>query len=292
MPTLRALECLVAVLDAGSITEAAAVLHMSQPALSHQLAALEKELGAAVVERLPRGVRATAAGRAIEVDARAALAATDRVVAAGRAVAAGSAGQLRIGCAESLTASLLAPVLRQWRRRHPDVRIALAEAASANVRAQQLESGQADIAVCPMPGRWSGHSGLIGHEDVVVVLPQGHPLAEQSAIMFEQLRDEPVVHLSPENGFAGWLDSVAAQHGVLLTVAMRTRQAVTAAELAAAGVGIAIVPRSAIGARFAGVVVPLDPPLARDLVCLVANPADTLARRFEAAVLARGVRMP
>src|SRR3954447_8336835 len=120
MPTLRALECLVAVLDASSITEAAAVLHMSQPALSHQLAALEKELGAAVVERLPRGVRATTAGRAIESDARAALAAADRVVATGRAVAGGAAGQLRIGCAESLTAGLLAPVLRQWRRRHPD----------------------------------------------------------------------------------------------------------------------------------------------------------------------------
>ncbi|MEV6609490.1 LysR family transcriptional regulator [Kutzneria sp. NPDC051319] len=292
MPTLRALECLVAVLDAGSITEAAAALHMSQPALSHQLAALEKELGAAVVERLPRGVRATAAGRAIEADARTALAAADRVVTTGRDVAKGVAGQLRIGCAESLTASLLAPVLRQWRRRHPDVRIVLTEATSADVLAQQLDSGQTDIAVGPMPGRWTGHSGLIGHEDVVVVLPQGHLLADQPAVTFEQLRDEPVVHLNADNGFAGWLDSVAAQHGVVLTVEMRTRQAVTAAALAAAGVGIAIVPRSAIGARFAGVVVPLDPPLGRDLVCLVANPADTLARRFESAVLSRGVRMP
>jgi DNA-binding transcriptional LysR family regulator len=111
------------------------------------------------------------------------------------------------------------------------------------------------------------------------------------AVTFEQLRDEPVVHLNPANGFAGWLDSVAAQHGVVLTVAMRTRQAATAAELAAAGVGVAIVPRSAIGTRFAGVVVPMDPPLGRDLRCLVANPADLLARRFESAVLGRGVRM-
>ncbi|GAA3438666.1 LysR family transcriptional regulator [Kutzneria kofuensis] len=291
MPTHRALECLVAVLDAGSITDAAATLHMSQPALSHQLAALEKELGTAVVERLPRGVRATAAGRAIEADARAALAAADRVVATGRAVAVGAAGQLRIACVESLTAGLLAPVLRQWRRRHPDVRIALTEAASADVLVQQLDSGQADLAVCPMPSRWSGHSGLIGHEDVVVVLPQGHRLADEPAITFEQLRDEPVVHFSPENGLAGWLDSVAAHHGVVLAVAMRTRQAVTAAQLAAAGVGVAIVPRSAIGSRFAGVVLPMDPPLGRDLVCLLANPADTLARRFESAARSRGVRV-
>jgi DNA-binding transcriptional LysR family regulator len=287
MPTLRALECLVAVLDAGSITEAAAVLHMSQPALSHQLAALEKEVGAAVVERLPRGVRATAVGRAIESDARAALAVANRVVATGRAVAHGAAGQLRIGCAESLTAGLLAPVLRQWRHRHPNVRITITEAASADALVQQLDDGQLDLAVCPTPSRWTGHSGLIGHEDVVVALPKGHPLADAPAITFEQLRDEPIVHLNPENGFAGWLDSVAAHHGLVLTVAMRTRQAVTAAELAAAGLGMAVVPLSAIGSRFAGVIVPMDPPLSRDLVCLVANPADALARRFEAAV-----RMP
>jgi DNA-binding transcriptional ArsR family regulator len=64
MTTLRALECLVAVVDEGSVTAAAAALHMSQPALSHQIAALERELGTPVVERLGRGVRVTAAGRA------------------------------------------------------------------------------------------------------------------------------------------------------------------------------------------------------------------------------------
>ncbi|WP_040733903.1 LysR family transcriptional regulator, partial [Nocardia tenerifensis] len=127
MATLRALECLVAVLDFGSVTEAAARLHMSQPALSHQLAALEREIGTPVVQRLPRGVRATAAGRAIVADARVALAAAERVVTVGRAVAAGAQGQLRIACAESMTAGLLAPVLRGWRRRHPDVHVALHE---------------------------------------------------------------------------------------------------------------------------------------------------------------------
>ncbi|WP_369640630.1 LysR family transcriptional regulator, partial [Nocardia sp. JMUB6875] len=90
MPTLRALECLVAVLDAGSITEAAAALHMSQPALSHQLAALEREIGAPVLERLPRGVRATVVGRAVAADARAALSAAQRVVSTGRATAGGA----------------------------------------------------------------------------------------------------------------------------------------------------------------------------------------------------------
>jgi len=70
MTTLRTLECLVA----------AAALHMSQPALSRQIAAREKELGAPVAERLWRGVRITAAGRATAEEARVALRAADQAV--------------------------------------------------------------------------------------------------------------------------------------------------------------------------------------------------------------------
>lgn len=88
MTTLRTLECLVALVDTGSVTGAAAALHMSQPALSHQIAALERELGTPVVERLPRGVRVTAAGRAVAEDARVALEAADRPCGWARASAA------------------------------------------------------------------------------------------------------------------------------------------------------------------------------------------------------------
>jgi DNA-binding transcriptional LysR family regulator len=76
MVSMRALECLVTIVEQGSLTKAAAVLHMSQPALSHQIAAIERELGTPVIERLPRGIRPTAAGLAAE--ARIALAAADR----------------------------------------------------------------------------------------------------------------------------------------------------------------------------------------------------------------------
>jgi len=62
MISMRALECLVAIVEQGSLTQAAAVLHISQPALSHQIAAIERELGTPVIERLPRGIRPTAAG--------------------------------------------------------------------------------------------------------------------------------------------------------------------------------------------------------------------------------------
>jgi DNA-binding transcriptional LysR family regulator len=79
------------------------VLHLSQPALSHQIAAIECELGTPVIERLPRGIRPTAAGLAAATEARVALAAADRVVRAGRQVSADAHGRIRIACAETMT---------------------------------------------------------------------------------------------------------------------------------------------------------------------------------------------
>ena len=121
MCSLRALKCLVAIVEQGSLTQAAAVLHISPPALSHQIAAIERELGTPVIERLLRGIRPTAAGLAAVAEGRIALAAADRAVIAGRRVAAGAGGHIRIACAETMTARVLVPVLRAWRRRFPDV---------------------------------------------------------------------------------------------------------------------------------------------------------------------------
>ncbi|WP_330179349.1 LysR family transcriptional regulator [Nocardia sp. NBC_01503] len=292
MPTLRALEALVAVVDAGSITEAAARLHMSQPALSHQLAALEREIGAPVVERLPRGVRPTAVGRSVLADARLALAAVDRAVAGGRATARGEGGQLRLACAESLTAGLLAPVLRGWLRRNPLVRLALTETTSADELARLIDSGAVDLAIGPRPSRWTGGTEVVGVEEIVAVLPHDHPLADRDHLTLGQLRDQPLIHYHPDNGLAGWLDAQAARREVEFTVAMRTRQAATAAQLAAAGVGIALVPTTAVSAGLPAALRRLRPELSREIVCLLGTPGDPLVRACTAAIQRRGISIP
>ena len=109
MVSMRTLECLVSIVEHGSLTRAAAVLHMSQPALSHQIAALERELGTPVIERRPRGVRPTAAGLAAAAEARIALAAADRAVIAGKRVAAGTGG--RTGSPHSTMGSTSGPLM-------------------------------------------------------------------------------------------------------------------------------------------------------------------------------------
>ena len=169
MIAFRGLECLVAIVDQGSLTKAAALLHMSQPALSHQIAGIEKELGTPVIERLPRGVRPTAAGLAAVEQARVALAAADKVVASARRAAAGKGGRIRVACAETMTAWLLGPVLRDWRHLFPGVEIDLREYTSADRMLDVLLAGGADITVAPPPTKTDEHVELLGAEEIVAV---------------------------------------------------------------------------------------------------------------------------
>jgi DNA-binding transcriptional LysR family regulator len=293
MPTLRALECFVATVEAGSITSAAARLHLSQPALSHQIAALEHELGSPLLQRLPRGIRPTSAGREVLRHAQDALEAADRVVRAGRAVSALDEGQLRIGCAGSMTAGLLAPLLRGWRRRHPRVRLVLQEQNSADALAAMITDDEIDVAISPRPTRWDGAVELLAREELVIIFPTGDPLGSKPGpVPISALHGYPLIQYAGPHGLAGWLDGLLAEHRVLPEVVIRTRQITSAPALAAAGLGAAVVPVSSLSAGFAGTVHRLDPPQSRDIVALTAGRDDVLVAQFVTNMKATGLRIP
>jgi len=288
--SLRALECLVAIVEQGSLTKAAAALHMTQPALSHQIAAIERELGTPVVERLPRGIRPTAAGLAAVAEARIALAAADRAVIAGRRVAAGTGGRIRIACVETMTAWVLVPVLRSWRRRLPDVELDLKEYTSADRMLEELRGGGIDVTVGPRPTVTDERVEVLGREEVVVVASPEHRFSGMDAVPLAELSAEPLVHYNRGNGFGVWLDQLAARHGVVLPQpTLRTGSPRTAAQLAAAGMGVAIVPFSALTPRPGGTVRSIDPLELRDVIVTVAAPHDDLLRRFVADLKRRGL---
>jgi DNA-binding transcriptional LysR family regulator len=290
MISMRALESLVTVVEQGSLTKAAAVLHMSQPALSHQIAAIELELGTPVIERLGRGIRPTAAGLAAAAEARVALAAVDQAVLAGRRVAAGAGGRIRIASAETMTAWVLVPVLRSWRRRYPDVKMELREFTSADRMLDVLLAGEADVTVGPRPTRADVHAEVLGQEEVVVVASQGHRFSGMDTVPLAELASEPLVHYDPGNGFGVWLDQFAAERGVVLPQpVLRTGSPRTAAQLAAAGMGVTIAPFSALSPPPGGTIRSLDPAEPRDVVAIVAAPHDDLLRRFVRDLKRRGL---
>jgi DNA-binding transcriptional LysR family regulator len=289
MTTLRALQCLVAVVEHGSMSVAAASLYMSQPALSHQIAALEKELGVPVVERLWRGVRVTVAGRAAAEEARLALRAAEKAVQIGRRVGSGDAGLLRISCVETMTAWLLVPVLRQWRSRRPNVILELSEFTSVDAMVEVLTSGGTDVAVGPRPTRIEAHVEVLGQLEMVVVAPTRHRFAELAAVPVQALAAEMFVHYDPANTLATWVDQLAANHKIVLNPVLRTRSPRTAAELAAAGMGVTIVPASALVPRSTGAVRSLRPMVKVDVIAMVAAPTDTLVQAFVADLHRRGL---
>src|SRR3954470_18529132 len=110
--SLRQMEYLVAVVDEGSFTRAAQRLFVTQPALSHQIKALEKSVGGALLERQPHAVYLTPMGRAFLPHATAAVRAADEAQRAASGVGQLEAGELRLATPHSLARRVLAPAVR------------------------------------------------------------------------------------------------------------------------------------------------------------------------------------
>jgi len=292
MASLRALECLVAVADSGSITQAARLLHSSQPAVSHQLAMLERETRTILLRRDSRGVTLTPAGRAAIADARRAVTAAAAAVRSARATGEAAGGVLRLACAQSLTVSVLAPVIRQWRRRYPEVAITLREATAIDEFLGFIDTDQVDVAVVPAPVPNRFTTTAVADEEIVLTAPTGHRLVRRSTVRIADLEGAPLVHFAPENGLSTWLDQSLARAGVRPEPVMRTSVTSAAPQLAAAGLGIAVSPVSALSAGFPGAVRSFSPRWIRQLVAITPAAPDPLAARFISNLRTRGMRVP
>ncbi|MEU8514600.1 LysR family transcriptional regulator [Kitasatospora sp. NPDC048722] len=292
MPTLRQLEYLVTVVDTGSFTRAAEQLHVTQPALSHQIRALESTLGGPLLERLPRSVRLTPTGRAVLPHARAALAEAERLSATARRTAGLEEGELEVAVIYSVSLGILPPVLREWRRRHPGVRIRLREHSHADRLQDAMTAGRADLAIGPVPPGWTGPIRELGVEEFTVVLPADDPLAGRpgGTVALTELADRAWVHYAPDNGLADLLDHVCAQAGFRPEAAVRAEQTSAAPLLAAAGLGPALVPANIIPPHFDGTLLRPDPPVRRTLTAYTRTRPDPLTVAFT-DLLARQARV-
>ncbi|MEU5692727.1 LysR family transcriptional regulator [Actinosynnema sp. NPDC020468] len=284
--TLRQFEYLVTVVDEGSFTRAAELLHVTQPALSHQIRALERTVGTQLLDRLPRAVRLTPAGRAWLPHARAALADAERAATSARRAAGLECGELRVATVYSLTLGALAPVLRRWHALHPDVRVTLFEHRHADELRVAMTEGRADVAVGPAPTSWAGTTTVLGEEEFVVVLPPDWP--EGDTIDLWSLKDVGWVHYAPTNGLADVVDAACLARGFPPRAAVRTEQTAAAPVLAAAGLGPALVPRNVLPAGFDGRVLRPDPPVRRALVAYTHRDADPLTTAFVALLVEAG----
>ncbi|MFC4086479.1 LysR family transcriptional regulator [Amycolatopsis samaneae] len=282
MTSLRQLEYLVTVVDTGSFTRAAELLHVTQPALSHQMRALEQGVGGPLLERLPRSVRLTPMGRAMLPHARAALAGAERARCAARQASGLEAGELQVATVYSVSLGVLPPALRMWRRERPDVDVRLSEYRHTEALRDAMSAGAADVAIGPAPEDWSGPVRPLGVEEFVVVLP-AEGASEQGAggrVALSTLADCAWVHYAPGNGLAELVDRACAAAGFRPRAAVRTEQTAAAPILAAAGLGPALVPANVLPARFDGRVLRPDPAIRRTLTAYCRTGPDPLTAAF------------
>jgi DNA-binding transcriptional LysR family regulator len=283
--SLRQLEYFVAVVDEGSFTAAAQLLHVTQPGLSHQIQALERELGGPLLERLPRKVRLTPAGRTVLPHARASLAHAERASSAGRRASGIATGELHVGTLFSISTGILPLALSAWRANYPELRIQLVEFRHTDDLIAAMEAGNADLAVGPTPPNWDGPSREIGIEEFVIAASSDAGLpTETSRIRMADLAEHEWVHFTPQSGLSEILDQACRAAGFEPRVSVRTEQGPAAINLALTGLGLALVPGNNIPPRFEGTVLRPDPPVRRELSVYTRVRPDPITAAFVEAI--------
>jgi DNA-binding transcriptional LysR family regulator len=278
---LRQMRYFVAIADEGSFTRAAERLLVAQPSLSQQIKSLERELGGALLERLPKGVRLTAAGKAFITEARAAVTHADRARRDARSALGLEAGELEVATVTSVAFGVLPQAFEIWHDRYPATTIALREYTHRRALDDAVRIGAGDLAVGPRPPRWQGPVVELGWEEFVVVLPESDPLAQKKrAPRLDELADRDWVLFGPDHGLSELVLGVCVTAGFTPRRTMQTNQVAAAAPLAAAGLGVTIVPSNVVPHGLNAEIRRLSPPLVRQLVAFTRQEWSPLAQAF------------
>jgi DNA-binding transcriptional LysR family regulator len=264
----------------GSFSAAAETLTYTQSAVSQQIAALEAETAMALVERLPRGVRLTEAGRMLVEHAEGILAQLQAAEEELAALAGLRGGQLRMASFPTAGAALMPMAIAAFRAAYPEVELTLAEGEPQEI-APRLRAGELDIALLfefgearglPAPARGGARrkrrsasvSSPVPRQPIqtagaesfkrvelledpfYLALPRGHALASKRALRLEELHGEAWVQTSASSPCARHVVRCCHAAGFEPNVAFESDDYQTVQGLVAAGVGVALIPELAL----------------------------------------------
>lgn len=266
---LRQLRYLVAVADERHFTRAAEREHIAQPALSQQIRRLEAELGLTLVERTTRRVAMTQAGDLLVGRARRVLAELDAAHAELASLAGVQAGRLSVGALHTMGPVDLSLLLASFHRTHPGIDLEVREQSSEEL-AEMLRVDEIDLAFLSVTehiqSRGLTFQRLVS-EELVAVLPTGHPLAGRPSIRFGELANEAFISFRRGSRLRELLDWAAAEAGFEIRITLESNESRRIRSLVSSALGVAILPRSdATGAGAPVAVAALvEPSLTRDV---------------------------
>lgn len=249
VPSVMQLRVFLAVAEHLHFRSAAEELGMSQPSLSQALATLEDGLGLHLVERSTRSVLVTPAGQQLRPYARAAVSAMDAVSDAAAGSGGPLFGPLRIGVIPTAAPYLLPGLLPALAAQFPDLRPRIVEDQTARLL-DGLRNGTIDLAIIAIPTEASGVTTMpLYSEPFALLVPAGHELAGRDDLPLEALVDQPLLMLDEGHCLRDQTIDICRRVSapVLGRGESRAASLTTAVRCVAGGLGVALVPESAVG---------------------------------------------
>jgi len=254
---LRQIHSFLSIAETLHFGRSAELIHLSQPALSLQIRALEEEVGVRLFERNRRKTTLTAAGVAFRDDAARALSQLEQAIRRARLAASGKLGLLRIGFVSTAGSEIVPDIVRQFRKSNPDVQFSLRNILTAE-QVQMLESGALDVGFLRVP--IGEHSALdlatVHREPFVLVVPSSHKLAKRKRVRLREVAGEEFVmyERTYAPGFHDLIFGILRDAGIAPNVSQTAAEIPFLISLVASGMGITIVPASVVKHSVASVV--------------------------------------
>jgi DNA-binding transcriptional LysR family regulator len=269
MLDLRRLRVLREVAARGSISAAADALSYTPSAVSQQMATLEREIGVALVERGPRSITLTDAGRALAEHAEIILSQLEIAEMEVREIAGLRGGRLRLATFRTAGETVMAQAISAFQERHPGVELRLIEGEPEDYL-PLIRTGEIDLGLgfeyeqVPRIRVESSDETLLMEEVIGVALPEHHPLAAQPVLTLEDLEDQEWIGSTPRSSVHKFTELICRAAGYEPSIRFETDDYHVAQALVAAGVGITFLPRLAALAAHPGIVYrPVVPPPSR-----------------------------
>lgn len=239
---LKQLNALVTVAEAGSVTRAAELLHLVQPAVTRQIKALEDELGVPLFDRTRTGMRTTEAGSALVERARRALTELDRARAELAPTAGVVTGIVTLGLLESTAELLAEPLVTRITQEHPGIELRLQTAYSGHLR-RWLDEGDLDLSLLyNITGSPSLNVTELVREQLWIAAPVQFGLRADQPVPFTEAAVHPLVLPTTGHGVRTVIDGGAQRAGLTLESTVSTNSMALQKKLAQAGHGWTILP--------------------------------------------------